>query len=110
MKYTLALIVFTVQEIIGLVLFLILNHYLGPKDGNTWNWAAIFKGILERLVLYISFIHDYPQIVIALSALKLGTRLHSEQSSEISNAYFLVGTLFSMLLAVISAIVTKALW
>nr|VFK56532.1 MAG: hypothetical protein BECKTUN1418F_GA0071002_10902 [Candidatus Kentron sp. TUN]VFK62876.1 MAG: hypothetical protein BECKTUN1418E_GA0071001_10883 [Candidatus Kentron sp. TUN] len=57
MKYTLALIIFSIQEVIGLVLFLTLNRYLGPKDGNVWDWAAIFKGILERLVLYISLIH-----------------------------------------------------
>nr|VFK38244.1 MAG: hypothetical protein BECKTC1821E_GA0114239_100215 [Candidatus Kentron sp. TC]VFK38649.1 MAG: hypothetical protein BECKTC1821D_GA0114238_100520 [Candidatus Kentron sp. TC] len=49
-------------------------------------------------------------MMIALSAVKLGTRLHSGQSSKISNTYFLVGTLFSMLLALVGAIVTRALW
>jgi hypothetical protein len=110
MQYILAFIVFVAQEAIGLVVFPILNHYLGPEDGRAWNRKAILKGVLERLVLYTAIIHGYPQMLIAFGAMKLGTRLHTEQGSEISNTYFLVGNLLSMLLAMAGSIVTKAIW
>lgn len=42
--------------------------------------------------------------------MKLGTRLHQEQGADISNTYFLVGNLLSMLLAMTGALVVKALW
>jgi hypothetical protein len=46
-------------------------------------------------------------MLIAFGAMKLGTRLHDEQDAEISNTYFLVGNLLSILLAMIGAIVTQ---
>ena len=49
-------------------------------------------------------------MLIAFGAVKLGTRLHSEQGSEISNTYFLVGNLLSMFLAMVGSVVTKGLW
>ena len=110
MKYILALIVFVVQEVVGLIIFPILNYYLGPETGNAWDWRAILKGILERLVLLIALIHGYPQMLIAFGAMKLGTRLHTEEDSEITNTYFLVGNLLSMLLTMISSVVIKAVW
>ena len=110
MKYILALIVFVVQEVVGLIIFPILNYYLGPETGNAWDWRAILTGILERLVLLIALIHGYPQMLIAFGAMKLGTRLHTEEDSEITNTYFLVGNLLSMLLTMISSVVIKAVW
>lgn len=47
---------------------------------------------------------------IAFGAMKLGTRLHDEKDAAISNTYFLVGNLMSMLLAMIGAIITQKLW
>ncbi len=110
MQYVPACIVVLCQEVVALVVFPILNHYLGPENATAWDRKAILKGALERLVLYTALIHDYPQMLIAFGAMKLGTRLHEEQGSEISNTYFLVGNLLSMLLAMVSAIVTKRIW
>lgn len=109
MHYMLALIVFVAQEIAALIVFPILNHYLGPEGSKAWYKSAILKGVLERLVLYTALIHDYPQMLIAFGAMKLGTRLHEEKDSRISNAYFLVGNLLSMWFAMIGSVVTKAL-
>ena len=110
MKYIPVLIIFVCQEAVGLIVFPILNYYLGPQDGKAWDIKAILKGVLERLVLFTALIHGYPQMLIAFGAMKLGTRLHTEQESEITNTYFLVGNLLSMLLAIISSVITKALW
>ena len=110
MQYLSACIVFVCQELVALIVFPILNHYVGPAGAKAWNRKAILKGVLERLVLYTALIHDYPQMLIAFGAMKLGTRLHEEKGSEISNTYFLVGNLLSMLLAIVSSIVTKRIW
>ena len=78
MEYLLALLVFACGETAGLILFPTLSHYWGPKDSSAWDRKAILKGILERLVLFTALVHDYPQMLIAFSAMKLGTRLHQE--------------------------------
>ena len=110
MQYVWAFIVFIAQETIGLIVFPIMNHYLGPEDGKAWDRTAIFKGILERLVLYTALIHGYPHMLIAIGAMKLGTRLHADKESDISNTYFLVGSLLSILLVIISSVVIKTIW
>jgi hypothetical protein len=109
MRYIPALLVFIAQEALALIVFPMLNHYLGP-EGKAWDREAILKGVLERLVLYTALIHGYPHMLIAFSAMKLGTRLHTEQGTEISNTYFLVGNLLSLLLVIVSSVVTKEIW
>ena len=110
MEYSPAFFVFACGEIVGLILFPTLTHYLGPENGSAWDKEAILKGILERLVLFTALLHDYPQMLIAFSAMKLGTRLRHEEGSEISNTYFLVGNLLSIFLAILAAIITKKIW
>ena len=109
LQYIPALLVFICQEVVGLIVFPIMNRNLGPK-GIAWDPTSILKGILERLVLFTALIHGYPQILIAFAAMKLGTRLHQEQDTEISNTCFLAGNFVSILLAMISSIIVKAIW
>lgn len=110
MEYFSAFIVFVCGEIAGLLYFPILTHYLGPQNASAWNIKAILKGALERLVLFTALLHDYPQILIAFAAMKLGTRLHHEEGSDISNTYFLLGNLMSIFIAIVAAIITKKIW
>ncbi len=110
LKYIPALLVFVCQEVAGLIIFLVMNRYMGPRGKKAWDIASILKGMLERLLLFTGLIHGYPQILIAFAAMKLGTRLHEEQNTEISNTYFLTGNLISILLAMISSIIVKAIW
>ena len=104
MDYLLALGVFVCQEIVGLAVFPLLNRHLGPASGKMWDNKAILKGILERFVIVTALIHGYPQMLIAFAAMKLGTRLHDENNPDISNTFFLVGNLLSILLAMIGSI------
>ena len=107
MEYFSAFIVFVCGEIASLLFFPILTHHLGPQNTPAWNIKAILKGVLERLVLFTALLHDYPQILIAFAAMKLGTRLHHEEGSDISNTYFLLGNLMSIFIAIVAAIITK---
>lgn len=109
MKYLYFTIVFLLGELLGLIVFGLLKKFLGPDKDSSAQKGAVVKGILERLTLFIGLLHGFPQIIIAFGALKLGTRLHEEKGSEISNTYFLTGNLISILMAMIYAIVTKEL-
>ena len=110
MEYVQALIVFVCGEIVGLLVFPALTHYLGPQNASAWDTKAILKGVLERLVLFTALLHDYPQMLIAFGTMKLGTRLHHEEGGEISNTYFLMGNLLSIFIAIVAAIITKRIW
>ena len=112
MQYIPAVIVFMCQEVIALIIFPILNAKLGPKKGRAWDTNSILKGVMERLVLYTALIHGYPHMLIAFSAIKLGTRLTPEQEEEkkISNTYFLVGNLISIFMVIVSTVVIKGIW
>lgn len=109
LQYLPVLVVFICQEILGLIIFPVINRFLGPENITAWDLKSILKGILERLVLLTALVHGYPQILIAFAAMKLGTRLHEEQNSDISNTYFLTGNLLSILLAMVSSIIIKAM-
>ena len=109
-QYIVVLLVFFCQEVVGLIVFPIMNRYLGPESIKTWDFSSISKGILERFVLLTALIHGYPQILIAFAAMKLGTRLHAEQNTEISNTFFLTGNFISILFAMISSIIIKGIW
>lgn len=108
MEYTVAAIVFTIGEIISLIIFFFLKKWLGPEKGSPASKWSTMKGILERLTLFIGLLYGFPQVLIAFAALKLGTRLHGEKDSDISNTYFLVGNLISILLAMTYVIITKS--
>ena len=110
MNYLWALVVFAAGEIVSFFIFGNLKKRLGPQKDNPANRWSTVKGIVERLTIYTGLLHQFPQIIIAFAALKLGTRLHEEKECEISNTYFLVGNLISILLALIYTIITKAIW
>lgn len=107
--YSIAVIVFIGGELFGLIIFALLKKYLGPPKGSQAIKWAVLKGSLERLTMFIGLLHDFPQILIAFSALKLGTRLHDEKDSQISNTYFLMGNLISIMLTMIYTVVTNKL-
>lgn len=108
-EYDTAILVYICQEIVGLAVFPILNRILGPDGCRAFDKAAILKGAFERLVLFTALIHGYPQMLIAFGAMKLGTRLHDEQETTISNTYFLVGNLLSIFFAMVGSIIVNSI-
>jgi len=110
MRYLTAAAIFVIGELVGLLIFAAVKRTIGPAKTSPSRKTSVIKGILERAVMFTGLLHGFPQILIAFGALKLGTRLHEEKESEISNSYFLVGNLISILLAMLYAIITKKLW
>ncbi len=110
MKYVWGAVVFSCGEFLALAIFCVLKKAIGASgdsQADKWSWT---KGFLERLTLLTGLLYDFPHILTAFAALKLGTRLKEEQDSHISNTFFLMGNLISVLLAMIYAVIIKSLW
>jgi hypothetical protein len=110
MKYLTATGIFVIGELVSLLIFAALKRAMNLPKASPARKASVAKGVLERAVLYIGLLHGFPQILIAFGALKIGTRLHEEKKMKISNNYFLIGNLISILLAMLYAIIAQKLW
>ncbi len=97
---------FVLGEIVAFPVFLILRRHFGPHQGQPVFSIETFKGTLERLVLVVGLLSNYPQIIIAFGAFKIANRLASEQPKSDENDtandkavnYFLIGNLLSLLI------------
>ena len=110
MKYLYAIAIFAAGELISLLIFGFIRKQFAPTESSSAGRASTARGILERAVLVTGLLFGFPQILIAFGALKLGTRLGPEQQTRISNDYFLVGNMVSILLALVYTIIVKTLW
>ena len=86
---------------------LTINVWLGIKSTSL---NSIMKGILERVFLSAGILFGYPHVITAFGALKIGTRLHEDQKSKISNDYFLIGNFISILGALIYVFFCWHIW
>lgn len=92
-------LIFITGEILATFLFKTIQLKL---EGNI-NFKIdrpVLKGILERLFLFLALIYNFPQALIAFAAIKLGTRF-LEDENKISNDYFFIGNMTSLLLVVL---------
>lgn len=86
--------VFIIGELIALLIFWIVVRLFKRKMTS----SSVFKGLLERFFIYIVLTVGLPQGLAFFGALKIATRLKDDD--KISNDYFLVGNLVSVLLVV----------
>ncbi len=59
---------------------------------------STFKGIMERFIITVFLISNFPPILIVFGTLKLGTRI--SEHKEIKNDYFLIGNLSTILISI----------
>ncbi len=67
------------------------------------------KGFMERATLAIGLFAGYPQVLTAFAAVKLANRLSTEDEGDFARHYFVIGNLFSTLLAIAYVVVTRLL-
>lgn len=108
-SFCILLAVFLTGEIFALLLFPIVRWRLAQEKIVKKPDIQTFKGVLERLVLFVGLSNGFATVLVVFGALKLGTRLHEEeQDKKLSNNYFLVGNFLSLLVAMVdSAAATK---
>jgi len=97
-------------ELISYFIFKYIKKKLGPEqeiEDHTMSVRSNVKGILERLLLLVGLLNNFPHILIAFAGLKIGTRLYDDHIKKISNDYFLVGNSVSILIAMLYAIIIK---
>ena len=104
-------IIYFVLFILGCEIMLVLVFWMIKMYSNDRKEIiiSIFKGILERGFLFFGLLLGVDVILILFGALKIGTRLHEDKKSKISNDLFLVGNILSVLLAIIYSEVWKLL-
>jgi hypothetical protein len=86
-------------ELVAAVVFYIVRKTLGKGQNKSATSLVIFRGILERLVLFVGLLNNYTSVLIVFGALKIGTRLHEDNKCLITNDYFLIGNLLTILIA-----------
>lgn len=95
---------FLVAETFAGVLFFFLRRWAKAQEKHEAQHKLfgispmLFKGILERFLIYVGLLSSFPQVLIVLGALKVATRIKYED--HISNDYFLIGNLLSITIAI----------
>jgi hypothetical protein len=107
-NYLYFILIFIIGEILlNLTFFKYLKKYFNVEKIATDDTInkflgfdiSIFKGLLERLVLYFALTISISQILILYGAIKIGTRF--EKNNKIKNDYFLIGNFSSVFVAII---------
>src|ERR1700744_1829700 len=100
-EYLILGLLFIITEVFIAVIFAVIAQLFYHTLG--FNFKAIFKGLAERVFLFVMLINGYTQALTFFSALKLATRLkHEEPKADLDgfNDYYLLGNLLSVAVAV----------
>ena len=100
-KCMLLILIFLASEVVIAFIFAIVAQVFYHKIGL--DFKSIFKGVVERLFLFIALVNGYSQALTFFSALKLATRLkHHDAPNDMDgfNDYYLLGNLISVALAI----------
>src|ERR1700710_785226 len=100
-EYVILTMLFFITEVFIAFIFAVIAQVFYHQIGL--NFKAIFKGIVERLFLFITLANGYTQALTFFSALKLATRLkHEEPKADLDgfNDYYLLGNLLSVIVAI----------
>jgi hypothetical protein len=103
------LYVFSSCELVSLVVFPVFRRLIVGRPIFKKPDIETFKGVLERLVIFVGLTSGHSTVLVMFGALKLGTRLHDEGEKNVSNNYFLIGNFLSALIAIAGAIISKRL-
>jgi hypothetical protein len=80
---------------------------------NKWDLKfsrAVYKGVLERLFIFLALVKGIPQSIIAFGAIKIATRfVEAEEENKISNDYFFIGNITSLLISIVYYSIWKLL-
>jgi hypothetical protein len=91
------LAIYFISEFFGHWVFLFLRRKFVNRGFEV---MPFLLGVVERFFLHISLLNGIPQSLIFFGALKIGTRIKTDEN-KISNDYFLLGNLISVGLVII---------
>ena len=99
--------IFVSCELIAFMVFPVVRRLIAGRPILKKPDIETFKGILERLVIFVGLTTGHSTVLVMFGALKLGTRLHDEGDKDVSNNYFLIGNFLSVLIAITGAVISK---
>jgi hypothetical protein len=85
------------EVIIHIVLFS-LSRFVGKASKDKISRTSVLKGIIERIFIVVTLHFNMVQALTLLGALKIATRIKDED--KISNDFFLMGNLISVLFGI----------
>ncbi len=107
-NYIIFTLAFVAEEFAALLIFNYIRKFFDKKhSGTKSSRLSIFKGGLERFIILISLYNNLPHVLTVFGALKIGTRLKEDQDDRISNDYFLVGNMVSLLMVLTTYLIIK---
>ncbi len=86
------------ELIIHILLFLI-SKFIGKTNKDKISRTSILKGLLERTFIVVTLHFKMTQALTLLGALKIATRIRDTED-KVSNDFFLIGNLVSVLFAI----------
>lgn len=93
---------YLIHLLYGIVAFFVFKafrvYYIGSSGSSI---RQILNGVIERLFLQISLFFGFHHSLTLFGALKVGTRIKSEEN-KVSNDYFSIGNLISAGLAILA--------
>ena len=98
-----------IGELIAIPAFARIRQIYAPKlqGERSQLHVALTKGVLERTVLFLGLLLNFAVILAAFGAFKLGTRLKDDTTDPVSNDYFLVGNMASLLIVLIDVVIFR---
>jgi hypothetical protein len=105
-KVFIFILIFLLGELLAFFIFKGIRHRFeraSQKDAASRRLAtsnAILKGWLERFFIFLCLINELPHALTVLGALKIGTRLDADKHHPVSNDYFLIGNITSILVGI----------
>jgi len=109
------LLIFAALECAALAVFKLIRQKLGPvsqpqEENGLRKASPVLKGLLERLMLTSGLLLGYPTVLVVFGALKVATRLRDSNDNNISNDYFLVGNLCSLIFVFLACLAVRWWW
>jgi hypothetical protein len=95
-------------ELLVHVLFFGISKFFGKDKKDKISGASIFKGVIERTFVVVSLHFNMTSALTLLGALKIATRI-KDTEDKVSNDFFLVGNLISVLFGIGYYIILKEL-
>lgn len=106
MKVLIFILIFLLGELLAFFIFKAIRKRFERETQNDESTRrldtsnAILKGWLERFFIFLCLINELPHALTVLGALKLGTRLDADKHHPVSNDYFLIGNITSILVGI----------
>lgn len=95
-------------EVLIHFVFFIFSRIIGKKDKDRISVVSVTKGFLERTFVVTSLWFQMTSALTLLGALKIATRI-KDNEDKVSNDFFLVGNLVSVLFGIAYYVLLKHL-